>query len=452
MKELVQKQREFYNSNQTKSISFRKEALKKLGNAIEQNEALIYEALKKDLNKSETESYLAEVQIVKAEIKAALRHLKSWQKPQKVKTPITHFPATSYVYRDPYGVVLILSPWNYPFQLALAPLAGAVAAGNCVVLKVSKSSEHVSKIIQKIVNDTFQKEYVRCVDYSVDYDEILEQNYDFIFFTGSEAVGKKVMEAASKHVTPVALELGGKSPCIIEKTADILLAAKRLAWGKFLNAGQTCVAPDYVVIDKSRKEEFIVELQKQIGMLYGEALKNDDYPKIINEHHYKRLMTLIEHEEEKIGGCGSRETRQIEPTIFTNANFEDEIMKEEIFGPILPVIPYSNLEEVLKIIKERPKPLAFYFFSKNKRLVEEVLKDAEFGGGCINDVIMHLANHHLPFGGLKSSGMGNYHGFYSFKAFTHEKAVLKSNGFLDICLRYPPYTDKKLRLIKKITR
>ena len=452
MKELVRKQREFYNSNQTKSIPFRKEALKKLNEAIERNEPLIYEALRRDLNKSETESYLAEVQIVKAEIKSALRHLKSWQRPKKVKTPITHFPATSYVYHDPYGVVLILSPWNYPFQLALAPLVGAVAAGNCVILKTSKSSEHVSQIIQKIIEETFEKNHVCCVDYSVDYDEILNQKYDFIFFTGSEAVGKKVMAAASQNVTPLVLELGGKSPCIIEKTADVKLAAKRLAWGKFLNAGQTCVAPDYVLIDNSRKDEFIHELKLQINKMYENALENENYPKIINKHHYERLMMLINNESEKIGGAGNKETRKIEPTIFTNANFEDEIMKEEIFGPILPVISYSNLKEVLVLLKEKPRPLAFYLFSNNKSLVESVLNFAEFGGGCVNDVIMHLANHYLPFGGLGSSGMGNYHGSYSFKTFTHQKAVLKSNTILDVCLRYPPYSDKKLKAIRKITK
>ncbi len=451
MKKIVQKQREFYNSNQTKSIAFRKAELIKLKEAIERNEPLIFEALKKDLNKSETESYLAEVQIVIAEIKSALRHLKSWQRPKKVKTPITHFPAQSYVYRDPYGVVLILSPWNYPFQLAMAPLVGAVAAGNCVVLKVSKSSAHVSAIIQKIVNETFEKKHVYCVDYEVDYDEILKQKYDFIFFTGSEAVGKKVMAAASENVTPLVLELGGKSPCIIEKTADIKLAAKRLAWGKYLNAGQTCVAPDYVLIDKTCKEEFIIELQKQIKVMYGDALNNKEYPKIINKHHFDRLTALIQGEAEKIGGCGNEETRQIEPTIFTDASLEDEIMKEEIFGPILPIISYSNLKEVLTTLKMKPRPLAFYLFSNNQRLVEKVLRNAEFGGGCVNDVIMHLANHYLPFGGLGSSGMGNYHGAYSFDTFTHQKSVFKSNLLLDVCLRYPPYSAKKLKVIRKIT-
>ncbi|MFA9464824.1 MAG: aldehyde dehydrogenase [Velocimicrobium sp.] len=451
MEELVRKQREFYNSNQTKSVEFRKAALKRLSESIERNEAFIYNALKQDLNKSETESYLAEIQIVKTEIKTALRHLNSWQRKKRVKTPITHFPAASYIYHDPYGVVLILSPWNYPFQLALAPLVGAVAAGNCVVLKVSKSSEHVSQIIRKIVDEAFEMNHVCCVDYQVDYEEILNQIYDFIFFTGSEAIGKKVMAAASKNVTPLVLELGGKSPCIIEKTADIPLAAKRLAWGKYLNAGQTCVAPDYVLIDKSRKNEFVKELQVQIKNMYGEALQNEAYPKIINQHHYERLMALIQAEPAKIGGRGREETGQIEPTIFTDASFEDEIMREEIFGPILPVISYSSLKEVLTLLKAKPRPLAFYLFSNNQRRIEAVLRYSEFGGGCVNDVIMHLANHNLPFGGLGSSGMGNYHGVYSFDTFTHQKAVLKSKVFLDVPLRYPPYTEKKLELVRKIT-
>lgn len=451
MKEIVQKQREFYYSNQTKSLAFRKQALLRLRAVIDRNERLIYEALRRDLNKSEMEGYLTEVQIVKGEIKQALRHLNAWQRPKRVKTPITHFPASSYVYRDPYGVVLILSPWNYPFQLAMAPLVGAIAAGNCVIVKASKSSGHVSKVIQKIIQESFEEAHVYCANAQEDYEQILDQRYDFIFFTGSEAVGKKVMEAASRHVTPLVLELGGKSPCIIEKTADIRLAAKRLSWGKFLNAGQTCVAPDYVLIDESRKEEFIAELQDQIKQMYGNALENSDYPKIINHHHYQRLMSLIEGEDKKIGGRGNEGARQIEPTLFTEAGFGDEIMQEEIFGPILPILSYSSLDKVLAVLKQKPRPLAFYLFSSDAKLVEKVLHHAEFGGGCVNDVVMHLANHYLPFGGLGSSGMGNYHGAYSFETFTHAKSVFKSGTFFDVWLRYPPYQPKNLKIIRKIT-
>ncbi|MEG1741526.1 MAG: aldehyde dehydrogenase [Acetivibrio sp.] len=451
MNEILNRQREFYDSNQTKDMAYRKKMLRKLQRVITKNEPLIYQALRGDLNKSEAESYLTEVQVVQTEITSALKHMERWQRPKRVRTPITHFPASSYVYREPYGVVLILSPWNYPFQLAMAPLVGAVAAGNCVILKVSKSSGEVSKVVEKIIKETFEERHVICLPQGTSYDEILNQRYDFIFFTGSETVGKKVMEAASRHVTPLVLELGGKSPCIIEKSGDIKLAAKRLAWGKFLNAGQTCVAPDYVLVDASIKDAFIIELQKKIEEMYGNALENKDYPKIINKHHFERLLGLIDGETEKVGGRREEKSRKIEPTLFINAAFEDEIMKEEIFGPILPIISYENLKDVIKILKEKPKSLAFYIFSRNPKLVENIINTVEFGGGCVNDVIMHLANHYLPFGGLGSSGMGNYHGKYSFATFTHEKAVLKSKGFPDICLRYPPYTQKQLKMLRKIT-
>lgn len=452
MKEILEKQREFFRSNQTKNVEFRKEALRRLLASILKNEPLIYEALKQDLGKSEMESYMTEVQMVTGEIKNALRHLSKWQRPKRVATPISHFPASSYIYREPYGVVLVLSPWNYPFQLAMAPLVGAVAAGNCVMMKASRSSKEVSAIMKKIVEEAFDERHVFCMEADTDYNEILDQKYDFIFFTGSERVGKKVMSAASRYVTPVVLELGGKSPCIVEKSADIRLAAKRLAWGKYLNAGQTCVAPDYVVIDETIKDEFIHQLKFFINEMYGDALTNPDYPKIINDHHYERLMHLIVEEKDKIGGRGDEAVRKIEPTVFLESGFQDEIMKEEIFGPILPIITYKKLKDVLDIIKRRPHPLAFYMFSNNKKLVEKVLNYCEFGGGCINDVVMHLANHHLPFGGLESSGMGSYHGIQSFRTFSHAKSVLKNKVYMDIDLRYPPYTKRKLDLVRKLTK
>lgn len=452
MRGVIEKQREFYHSNQTKSLQFRKEALLRLRKAIKENETLIYKALMEDLNKSETESYMTEVQLVLGEIQNFLHHIDKWQKPKKVKTPLSHFPANSYIYRDPYGVVLILSPWNYPFQLAMVPLVGAVATGNCVMLKTSRSSRNVSNVIKKIVQEAFKEKHVYCMEADTDYNDILEQKYDFIFFTGSEAVGKKVMRAASNFTTPLVLELGGKSPCIIEKSADIRLAAKRLAWGKFLNAGQTCVAPDYIVIDQSVKEEFIKEFVTCIRKMYGNSINNKNYPKIINEHHYDRLKKLIDNYDNKIGGKGCREKQKIEPTIFLDVKFSDEIMKEEIFGPIMPVISYNNLKKVLDEIKRRPRPLAFYLFSNDKRMIEKILCYSEFGGGCVNDVVMHLANHYLPFGGLGSSGMGNYHGKFSFDTFTHSKAVLKSKPFLDVPLRYPPYTKKKQKAIRRIVK
>lgn len=450
MKNIVEAQRDFWNTGKTKSIAFRKDMLKRLRSAILKNEQAIYQALYQDLHKSETESYLTEVQIVLQEIDCAIKHVHNWQKPKRVGTPLSHFPSSSYIYREPFGNVLILSPWNYPFQLALAPLVGAIAGGNCVVIKASKSSPHVSLLIEKMMEEVFPRNYICCISDEYSYEDILEQKYDLIFFTGSERVGKIVMEAASHHVTPVVLELGGKSPCIVDKSADVALAARRLSWGKYLNAGQTCVAPDYVLIEQSIKEQFLSELAKQIEVMYGDALRNEQYTHIISKHHFDRLTALIEAEDKKLGGAYDSDTLCIAPTVFTNASFADAVMQEEIFGPILPVISYTNLEDVVANLKNRPRPLAFYLFCNDVQRTESLIEQLSFGGGCINDVIMHLANHHLPFGGVGSSGMGNYHGKFSFDTFTRPKSVLKGKSILDIPLRYPPYTKKKLDLVKKI--
>lgn len=452
MQEILKKQRDFFNSQATKPVEFRIKMLKKLQNAILFNEELIYQALKSDLNKSQMEAYLTEVQIVLAEIKLAIKKVKKWQKPKRVPTPLTHFGSSSYVYSEPFGVVLILSPWNYPFQLAIAPLVGAIATGNCAVLKVSKSSVNTSNVIDKIIKETFDEEYICCTGDAYSYDEILSQKYDFIFFTGSENVGKIVMEAASKNVTPLVLELGGKSPCIIDSDANIELAAKRIAWGKFLNSGQTCVAPDYVMIDKSVKADFIKAIQKHIALMYQNALQNENYPGIINVHHFDRLSALIANEKSKIGGKTDAIKRKIEPTLFTQASHDDAVMQEEIFGPILPIISYDRIEEVIEILKNRPKPLALYLFSDNKQVTKTILSSVSFGGGCVNDVVMQIASHYLPFGGVGSSGMGCYHGKYSFDLFTHKKGIVKSNSFLDIPLRYPPYTKGKKSIIKMLTK
>lgn len=451
MEKILEKQRRFYNTNTTKSIAFRKEMLIKLYEGIVKEEKALYEALQKDLNKSKSEAYLTEIQIVLCEIKTALKHIARWQRREKVRTPITNFPAASYCYRDPYGSVLILSPWNFPFQLAAAPLVGAIAGGNCAVVKVSRSSPNVSLVLKKIIENIFLPEYIFCLSDEYSYDEVLQEKYDLIFFTGSPSVGRTVMEAASKHLTPVILELGGKSPCIVDKTANISLAAKRIAWGKFLNAGQTCVAPDYVLIHKSIQEKFTKRLLAEINMLYQEALKNPDYPKIVNRHHFNRLVGLIDREQHKIGGKNNLSALCIEPTIFTNATFEDEIMQEEIFGPILPMIAYEQIDEAIGILKNKEKPLALYLFSKDRKLIQNVMQTVSFGGGCVNDVIMHLANHHLPFGGVGNSGMGSYHGKYSFESFTRKKGVIMGKNILDMPFRYPPYSEKKLKLIRKIT-
>lgn len=451
MKEYVEKQCAFYRTGKTKELAFRQEMLQKLYDGIVKYEPAIYEALYADLHKSEAEAYMTEVQIVLTEIVQAKKHLSKWQKPKRVGTPIAVFPAGSYLYKEPYGNVLILAPWNYPFQLALAPLVGAIAGGNCAIVKTSKSSPHVSKIIQKMLGQIFDTQYIFCISDEYSYDDVLAQKYELIFFTGSERVGKTIMEAAARNLTPVILELGGKSPCIIEKSADIAIAAKRLAWGKYLNAGQTCVAPDYVLIDETIKEAFLEKLLTEIKNFYGDALQNPDYPHIISAHHYDRLMKLITDKKNKTGGDGNRATLCIEPTVFTQASFDDPVMQEEIFGPILPIISYQSLDEVVSILQKRAKPLALYLFTKDKKIVAQVMNAVSFGGGCINDVIMHLANHHLPFGGVGNSGMGHYHGKASFEAFTHEKSVLAGKNFLDMPFRYPPYTPENLKLVHKLT-
>lgn len=358
--------------------------------------------------------------------------------------------SSSYVCHEPYGQVLILSPWNYPINLTFIPLVGAMAGGNTVIVKSSKSSYYTSLVIKKIINETFKPEYIKCINDEFSYDEILDAKYDLIFFTGSMNVGKTVMEKASKHLTPVILELGGKSPCIVEKSADVKLACKRIIWGKLINAGQTCVAPDYVLIDSSIKQEFIEEAKKNIATFYPNIVENKDYPKIINQHHFQRLMTLINNEPNKIF-IGSNETeRKIALTLFTSATFDDEVMKDEIFGPILPIIAYDDLDQVINKINQMNHPLAFYLFSNNKTLVNDIINKINFGGGCINNVVLHIANNNIPFGGVGTSGMGNYHGINSLKAFTREKSVLDTKLWFDNSLKYPPFTEKKYRFIRKI--
>lgn len=446
---LVSAQRNYFHTNITKDTAFRHDALKNLLNAIRENETAIYDALQKDLGKSEQEAYITEVGLVISSIQYTLHHLNEWAKPKRCRTPLTHFPSRSYIYKEPYGVVLIMSPWNYPFYLTLSPLIGAIAAGNCAVIKTSRSSPNTSAVIQNIINSTFSSSYVYAINTDEDYNAILSCHYDYIFFTGSERVGRIVMRYASENLTPVTLELGGKSPCIIDTNADLKLAAKKIAWGKILNAGQTCVAPDYVVIPREKKEEFISLLQKYFSQFLASPLDNEDYPHIINLHHFIRLKTLINNASSVIGGKTDDQKYIIGPAIFTEASFDDDIMKNEIFGPILPIIAYDDLEEVLATIAHRPKPLACYIFSKNNKFQKKVISTLSFGGGCINDTIMHIANEHLPFGGVGSSGMGSYHGKYSFDTFTHKKSILVS-GFLDLPFRYPPYTKQKKEIIHQI--
>ena len=449
---LVTSQHNYFNTDITKDITFRHDALKNLLTTIKENEDAIYDALKKDLGKSQPESYMTEVGLVISAIHNALHHLDKWAKPVRRKTPLTLFSSKSYIYKEPYGVVLIMSPWNYPFFLTLSPLVGAIAAGNCAVIKTSRNSSYTSAVIAAMINSTFSSSYIHVVDTNEDYDKILSCQYDYIFFTGSERVGRIVMRHASEHLTPVTLELGGKSPCILDKNANLKLAAKRIAWGKILNAGQTCVGPDYVVVPRELKDKFVSLLQKNFHDFLISPLDNDDYPHIINLHHFIRLKNLIANTGSSvIGGKVDEKKFKIEPAIFKEAAFDDDIMKDEIFGPILPIIAYDDLDEVLGIIKHKPKPLACYIFSRNKDFQRKVISTLSFGGGCINDTVIHVLNEHLPFGGVGSSGMGNYHGKYSFDTFTHEKSLLIS-GSMDLPFRYPPYTDKKGNIVKKVLR
>lgn len=450
MKKLVARQREYFNSGATKNLAFIDNRLIKLEKIIVENEYEINAALKQDLGKSGYEAFLTETSIVLNEIKYMRKNLKKLWKPAKKHTPITHLPAQSYTVRQPHGVVLILSPWNYPVHLALAPLVGAIAGGNCVVLKCSTSSYNTSKLMCTLINEAFEDRYIHCVSEGVSYDEINTQKYDFIFFTGSPSVGKKIMHAAAENLTPVCLELGGKSPCFVDKNANIALAAKRIIWGKSLNSGQTCVAPDYVLVDARVKDKLIEQLELQIYKQFGNCLTYENWPKIISSHHFDRLCGLIDRHENKIGGDRDKESQKIAMTIMDDVTFDSEIMEEEIFGPILPVIAYDDINQTIKTLKNMERPLACYIFTRDKDYSSRIIDELHFGGGCINDVIMHIANHSLPFGGVGNSGMGSYHTKYSFDTFTREKSILKNKEILDMPFRYHPYNEKYLPLIRKI--
>ncbi|MDY3121662.1 aldehyde dehydrogenase [Suipraeoptans intestinalis] len=448
VEKIVEKQREFFHTDQTKDIGFRIRQLKKLKDAIRQKEDRILEALYLDLGKSKTEAFMTEVAMVYSEIDTALKQVKKWSRPRRVWGSIGTFPSVDYVYSEPYGIVLIMSPWNYPFNLTMSPLVAAMAAGNCAVLKCSRTSLHTANVMKEILDETFERRYISCLEIDTAYDAVLHQKYDYIFFTGSPSVGKKVMSAASQHLIPVSLELGGKSPCMIEESADIRLAAKRIAWGKFLNAGQTCISIDYVLIHESVKEKFIRELKRELEERYDIGSKT--YPRIINRHHFDRLCELIRTEEHVIGGQTDEAANKIAPTIFPDSDFDREIMKEEIFGPLLPVISYRRLEEVIRKVKELEKPLACYLFTNRKEVADQVIHSISYGGGCINDVVVHFTNHRLPFGGVGLSGIGSYHGKYGFDALSHKKGVVKSIRGIDVPFRYQPFDDKKWKLFKKI--
>lgn len=450
---ILEEQRLFFAGGETLLNDFRKKQLSILQKAVRENEAAITEALKKDLNKSAFEAYATEIGIVLDEIRFILKNLDRFTKTKRVRTPIAHFPSVSKVYQEPYGVVLIMSPWNYPFQLTIAPLIGAIAAGNCAMVKPSAYSPHTSAVIRQMIADNFDERYIAVVEGGREVNQaLLEKKFDYIFFTGSVAVGKLVMAAAAKHLTPVTLELGGKSPCIVDETADITLAGKRIVWGKYLNAGQTCVAPDYVLVHKSKKEQLIEEIRKSIRRFYGEEPhQNAEYPKIINAKHFERLLGLLGSGTVAAGGRFNAETQQIEPTVLDEVTWDCAVMQEEIFGPILPVLEFDYLQDVVDLVRERPKPLALYLFTTSGSNERTLLNSLSFGGGCVNDTIVHLATSHMAFGGVGESGMGGYHGEASIRTFSHSKSVLKKSNWLDVPLRYPPFKNN-LALLKKVLK
>ena len=450
MKDILNAQKSFFKSDATKPYTFRKTQLETLYRIIQANESAIKEALKKDLNKSSFEAYATEIGFTLHSIRQTLKRLKKWMNPKKVKTPIYQGLSKSKIYYEPKGTVLIIGPYNYPFQLVIEPLIGAIASGNTAIIKPSEFSSHTETLIEKLLNETFDSAYIYVKTGGVETTQaLLTHAYDHIFFTGSTRVGQIVYEAASKHLTPVTLELGGKSPAIITKDANLKVTAKRIAFGKFLNAGQTCIAPDYLYIDQAVKQEFLTILSETLKAFY--AHESTSYPTIINEKHFNRIKDLVDPNKVIFGFETDSKTLTITPTIVDNVTFDDPIMQEEIFGPILPVLTFDSTDMLFTTLKEKAKPLALYIFSESKPMHQNVIDRLSFGGGAINDTVLHVANPYLPFGGVGTSGMGKYHGWYSFETFSNMKSIMKKSTKFDPNLTYPPY-DKKEKLVKKILK
>ena len=448
--QLISRQREYFGSGKTKEIDFRIAQLKKLKRAIAENFETITQALKADLNKPRFEAYLTEL-IVTKEIDYALKHIKSWTKPKKVSVSLEQFPSYGRICAEPLGVVLIIGAWNYPLQLIISPLVGVIASGNCVVVKPSENAPHTSKLLAKIIQQYFDESYIALVEGDKEISQqLLAQRWDRIFFTGSTAIGKIVMTAAAKHLTPVTLELGGKSPCIVDSDIDIDCTARRIVWGKFVNAGQTCIAPDYLLVNRAIKPELLAAIARYIKKFFGNLPQNSpDYARIIDDKQFFRLINLLREGEIVIGGETNAFDRYIAPTVIDNVLLEDAVMQTEIFGPILPVIAYDNLIDAIALINKLPKPLAIYIFSRNKSLQQQVCSQTSSGGVCINDTLMQFGVSSLPFGGVGDSGIGSYHGKASFDTFSHYKSILNKFFRLDFNLRYPPYQGK-LALLKKL--
>ena len=434
-------------------INQRKEKLKKFSHVISLHENDIIEALHKDFGKPAFEAYLTEINVVQSDLKDTIKNIHAWAKPKKVRASILNFPSSDYIYTEPYGKTLIISPWNYPFQLAICPLIAAYAAGNSIVLKPSELTPHTSSLISKIIRETFDvKEVVAVLGDAEIAKSQLAKRWDYIFFTGSPAVGKEIAKAAAGNLTPVTLELGGKNPCIIDKNANLQIAAKRIVWGKFINAGQTCIAPDYLLVHKGVKTKFIRLLQQEIINAYGEDPKlSPDFTRIINKKHFLRLVGMIDEAKTITGGIHDEESLYIAPTLIDEPSFDSAIMKDEIFGPLLPLISYENESDLEKIISKYEKPLSLYVFTDDKAFAERAIRKFSFGGGCINDTVVHFSNKRLPFGGVGNSGMGAYHGKKSYDTFSHQKAIVKKATWLDIPLRYAPYGNK-LKVIRKLLK
>ena len=450
--EIVESEKHFFRTGVTRGVDFRIDMLKKFRKAIIENDELISAALKADLNKQPFESYMCETGLLLEEINFHIKRLKKWSKTRRVKSGIGQLPGKSYICPEPYGVVLIMAPWNYPVQLCLMPLVGAISAGNCAVVKPSAYAPESSRVISKLIESAFPTGFVTAVEGGREANKaLLDEPFDYIFFTGSVAVGKTVMEAAAKRLTPVTLELGGKSPIIVDETANLQLAARRIAFGKVLNAGQTCVAPDYLMIEKSVEAPFFEEYKKALADFFPDG-DMSGMVRIINDKHFERVCNILDNSGNiVIGGARDAETRFIEPAVLTEVPIDSPAMQQEIFGPVLPVLPYEKLDDCIDFIRSRPKPLALYIFSENKMNQEKVLNSCSFGGGCINDTVIHLASSHMSFGGVGESGMGSYHGKKSFDTFTHYRSVLKQ-GKLDVKLRYFPYKSGKGKITRMILK